>query len=211
MVRAWIIANLSRVRDTCIGALVASVVFVRDFATRKEDGANTGCLNLQPQVAGNTHRRVAFLRLSSPKMPRMLFMTPAAVWTNHSWLLALTSLSVVMIQKMKSYLQVVGNTCSVTTITHVLTLAPRSRVRRCGKKRSGFSTMNVARGSLIIIAITVAVPWLSRVTALLACRNRSRTNHVPTQHPFLPVRPWTRSLHSGRSKVIQTRSSVGQT
>src|SRR6266699_4865815 len=117
MVRAWIIANSSRVRDTCIRALVASVAFVRDFATHTEDGANTGCLNLQLQVAGNAHRRVVFLPLSSPEMPRMLYRTPAAVWTNHSWLLALTSLSVVMIRKTKSYLQVVGNTCLVTTIT----------------------------------------------------------------------------------------------
>ena len=38
-------------------------------------------------------------------------------------------------------------------------------------------------------------------------QNKSRTYATP----FLPVRPWTRSLPSGQSEVIQTRSSVGQT
>src|SRR6266403_665167 len=173
MARAWIIANLSRGRDTCIRALVASVVFGRDFAIRMEDGTNTGYHHPQVQVAGNPHQKMLFLPLSSQKMPRMLSRTPSAVRTKHSWLLALTSLSVVMIPKTKTYLQVVGNICLVTTITHVLMLAPRSRVRKCGKKRSGFSAMSAARGSLIT-AITVAMPWLPRAMAPLTYRNRSR-------------------------------------
>src|SRR5258708_4366691 len=210
MVRAWIIANSSQVRDICIRALVASVEFVRDFATPTEDGPSIGYLNPQLRVARNAHRKVAFMPLYSPKTPR-IFRTRTAVQTKHSWLLALTSRLVVMTLKTKNYSQVAENTCLVTTITHVLTLAPRRRAGRWGKKRSGPPARSAAHGSLIITAITVAMLWLSLVTGPWAYRNHSGTNHVPSQHPFLPARPWIRSLQLGLSEVILMRSSFGQT
>src|SRR6267142_915135 len=103
--------------------------------------------------------------------------------TTNLWPLVLTFHSVALILKTKSSLQVVGNICLVTIITHVLTPAPRLRARRCGRKKSGFSTMSAALGSLIAMVATLSLP---RVTELLAYHSRSRAGLT------LPLRPLIR-------------------